>query len=1040
MDEGSKSTACPQCGEYVAPAMFRCRECGFVLRERVRAVPGEPHEQVVEQVDEAGRVPQAASQPAAKTRDAAGQALVGGTDEARPVAVLAAEVAGAAEGADEDHEGGGAGSASSGTTLGSAGKSGREADESFLTCECGASLRVGDGRSGRQRKCPKCGALVKAANKARRGSSGRRSAESLLVGDFPAYARKIEQSAPQVSEPVALRRTRLGWLLHRTAKRLERRDGDNSEAATQRRLAIAELAATRDARVVELILPSLEDPWENVRQGAAAALGELGDPRAVPALVRCLGDVQADVRREAALALGKIRDARAVRALHTLAVNDPPLRFAATDALVRIGKGAVPYLLPALESSDGGSAAQALVVLQRLGVASAAEAVGRLLDHRTAFLRAQAAETLGSLGNKAVVPQLQAALKDVDPAVRTQAIRALVRLGDKKSAKAIARLLDDDDTDVRVAAIEAIGVLGDASLASGVVASLHHPDPAVRKAAATTLHQVPVPTAVEPLIGRLDDTDEMVRLKVIEALGRLKVRQTATALQRMLQFQTPALRAKAADALGEIGDRSSVKVLMSSLTGDPAMEVRMAAARALGKLGDPQAIPALESALKDDVLVRCRALTALADLGAPNSLAAVLAMLRDPAPEVRYHATQALATMPSNAHVQRSLEALLTDESPLVRRGAAKTLIKLGDPRGETLLEIAAQTPPPIAQRNQGGPSRLSRMVLAAAVVLVTVAAAGAGMWYLSSSRTLAPVVSPAKPRGKVSALAMSVDGQRVLVGRTLGQIEQWDRATGRLGDSFDPQQGMEITAVMFGKDADTIYFAAGAQVYRVTKGAVAPLAAHSRSVMQIRRDADSPYALSWSSAGDVFVWNLDSGKMEWTHTVPAEQLSTLAVAPEGQRLAWGTPASTVVILNLAENERWRELHLEAGAVTAVSFSPTGDRLAAATADGGVFLCDLAGEASPQRLSDPEKNASYRRVMFTRDGQRLLAVSQGGVEQYLLADEQHSVQVRPLGAPADLLAVDPAGEFAVCGSREHAAFWLLALQLDQPPQKIEANR
>lgn len=1011
MVDVSTTSACPQCGEYVAPAMFRCRSCGWMLPERVRISATEPAT--------------AKAEESTRREDAARVADVSATSRsASEVSNPQAEVLSSSPAAFQLE----------GQGVSSAGKPARAGR--IVKCRCGATLRLRGEAAPQNITCPRCQMVLKQPTRGSGESAAQRGASSSETLDFREEAQALERVPPVMAQPQLLGRTRLGWQLRRIARRLERQDSDHSEAAIERRKALFELAETQDERVIEWIISTLEDPWENVRQGAVAALGQLGDPRAVPALVRCLADPTTDVRREAVLSLGKIGDARAVRALLAIAVQDPHLRFLALDSLVRVGPPGLSLLVKSLDQSDPGLVLQALLALQRIGASSAAEAISRLLGHRTATLRAQAAEALGALGNKSVIPRLREALDDQCAAVRVQAVRSLMRLGDKKSAKVMAALLADDDRDVRVAVLEALAVLGDATHEPAVLPFLQDSDAVVRQAAASALQHLATPAAVGPLMARLDDPDEAVRLKVVGALGHLKAQAALPTLQRMLSFPTPAIRAKVAEALGELGQPSAIDALATSLQGDPAVEVRLAAARALGRIKDTRAIPALEAALlaPNEVVVRCRVIMALGEIGSNSSQAALLAMLRDVVPEVRYQAALALGEV-GNAHARRSLETLLGDENPLVRRGAAKALIKLGDPRGEALLDLAAQDMSarkrdPVAARNH-----FLRIVLAG-VGLLALAAAGTTGWYFSRGRQ--PVLLPTQtvPRGKVSALAFSADGQGVLVGRTRGRMEMWDLSRRQRIEDFEGQNGVEITHVALAARPGDVYFAAGTQVYRRFQGRVTPLQTHKAVVAGLRSAPGGHYGWSWSRAGDVIVWNLDAGLVMAQRDLAVESLATVAVDAEGHHLAWGTSSGTVELWSLKENERQAEISLESEAVTVLDWHPQGERLAVATAEGRLWLCHLGEETSVRRLNQPaDEKVHYRQMKFTSDGQHLLALTTTTVERYRLEGEG-APETRKLTAPTDLWAIDPTGNTLVCGSREHAGFWVLSLTEDQPPQRF----
>jgi HEAT repeat protein len=74
-----------------------------------------------------------------------------------------------------------------------------------------------------------------------------------------------------------------------------------------RRAAVGALLSLETGQVADWLLPLLEDPDAQVRQGAVAAVGLSGDARARPALwKRLMEDPSAGVRAEAAYHLGEL--------------------------------------------------------------------------------------------------------------------------------------------------------------------------------------------------------------------------------------------------------------------------------------------------------------------------------------------------------------------------------------------------------------------------------------------------------------------------------------------------------------------------------------------------------------------------------------------------------------------------------------------------------------------------------------------------------------------------------------------------------------
>jgi HEAT repeat protein len=205
--------------------------------------------------------------------------------------------------------------------------------------------------------------------------------------------------------------------------------------------ALAKMGANAKSAIPS-ILRVLKGGGFLLRIEAASSLGKIapgtGVKEVVPALTAALQDKNEFVRKEAAMALGNMGPSakEAVPALIDLLSEGRPASYAradvggaASDALAKIGKAAVPRLIKALKSRDTDV---------RKGAADA-----------LAEIRAQA---------KTATAELTAALRDRDPGVRAAAARALGSIGpDAKSAlPAIKRLLKDKEAVVRKAAAVAL--------------------------------------------------------------------------------------------------------------------------------------------------------------------------------------------------------------------------------------------------------------------------------------------------------------------------------------------------------------------------------------------------------------------------------------------------------------------------------------------------------------------------------------------------------------------------------------------------------
>jgi hypothetical protein len=120
------------------------------------------------------------------------------------------------------------------------------------------------------------------------------------------------------------------------------------------------------SQAVPALIDSLRDDDPRIRQAACTALGQIGNPAAVSELTKRLQDSVSDVRIAACTALGQIGDPSAVPAL-VACLNQQDISGAAANALVQIGKPAVPALIEALTSPSNPVRIAACTALGQIG-------------------------------------------------------------------------------------------------------------------------------------------------------------------------------------------------------------------------------------------------------------------------------------------------------------------------------------------------------------------------------------------------------------------------------------------------------------------------------------------------------------------------------------------------------------------------------------------------------------------------------------------------------------------------------------------------
>src|SRR5258708_7661881 len=257
------------------------------------------------------------------------------------------------------------------------------------------------------------------------------------------------------------------------------------------RQAAEALGQVGDARAVEPLVVTLQDPYSTVRLQVAAAesLGKIGDGRAVEPLVAALKHPRGEVRRAAGAALRS-------------------LNWQPADNMHRA--------LLAVASSNWGEAAL-------LGSAAVEPLVSTLQDKSDIWnlgARRAAAETLATIGDERAVEPFIVALQDQNMWVRRAVAVTLGTIGDARAVEPLVTALQDENEDVRYTAAEALGKIGDVRAVEALIAALQDRNWVVRRVAAASLGKIGDARAVKPLTAALQDGE--VRRAAAQAIGQLR--------------------------------------------------------------------------------------------------------------------------------------------------------------------------------------------------------------------------------------------------------------------------------------------------------------------------------------------------------------------------------------------------------------------------------------------------------------------------------------------------------------------------------------
>ena len=182
--------------------------------------------------------------------------------------------------------------------------------------------------------------------------------------------------------------------------------------------------------------------------------------------------------------------------------------------------------------------------------------------------------------------------------------------------------LDDPNPDVRAEAVQAIRKAKDVDAVPALIAHIEDPDERVGLYIAQALVELAPPDVVPLLLVPLLRSDASGRWRAAYVLGERKERRAVSVLDRALKDNEVLVSSTAAAALAKIGTPAAIAALIAHLTSERPAEVQVAM-NGLLTLGDA-AVPALAEALESASRhLEFHASTVLEAIGTPAAMAAL---------------------------------------------------------------------------------------------------------------------------------------------------------------------------------------------------------------------------------------------------------------------------------------------------------------------------------------------------------------------------------------------------------------------------------
>lgn len=333
-------------------------------------------------------------------------------------------------------------------------------------------------------------------------------------------------------------------------------------------------------------------------------------------------------------------------------------------------------LIDTLQADDAPSRRVKGIQLAQLIDRNRREPLLRALDDTQTSVRLVAIEGIEQVAPGEVASRLLEIIS-TDPSARARVASVTRFRGAETSlrTRAADQALRSHDRAARVAAVELLSEGSDEEL--GLLArALHDHDLEVARKAIAYLGSLGAPEALAILWSSLRMAAPQVQEPILRAMEEFDREAVVFLGRQSLDSPDPADRVLGLSVLARLEEGTNERLLMA--LDDPSPEVRTQALETIRSNPSPAAVIAVGTRLRDpEAPVRLLALEVLEAIEDDRTLPYFVDGAKDPSPEVRRAAKDALLRHSSDAVIDLLLRALAF---PSHRRAAADILIELGRP------------------------------------------------------------------------------------------------------------------------------------------------------------------------------------------------------------------------------------------------------------------------------------------------------------------------------------------------------------------------
>lgn len=211
----------------------------------------------------------------------------------------------------------------------------------------------------------------------------------------------------------------------------------------------------------------------------------------------------------------------------------------------------------------------------------------------------------------------------------------------------------------------------------------------VQEAAEHALRKIRGPSAIAGLLPLLGSDEAPVRNVAMDILREIGV-DGIDIMQPAIRGEDADLRIFISDILGYCKSHQSALLLSEALLKDPEVNVRYQAAVSLGNLGFPESVGALRQAMRDEEWVQFAVVDALAKIGDPTAINALIKLLPVSSPLVSAAIIDALGEL-GDIKIIPMLFNSLEGVNSILRHKIVKAIVNILSGRSLALLAPKSQ-------------------------------------------------------------------------------------------------------------------------------------------------------------------------------------------------------------------------------------------------------------------------------------------------------------------------------------------------------------